>query len=157
MSELDPLWSVFWNQGTARGTPPSASTIRTGKTVCEDTTVPRANETIGFIAIEAGHGTINGVAFEASIGADSVRGVTNAPPYVYDFVTPFSSAPQVAVVTQAAMDGNNGGWAQTHGATQSTAASLFLSIDEDQIGDAERNHTTEQVFYVVFESPVVYP
>ena len=119
--------------------------------------MPRANETIGFIVIEAGHGTINGVEFEASISADTVRGVTNAPPYVRDFITPFGSPPQVAVVTQAAMDGNNGGWAQTHGATQTTAASLFLSIDEDQIGDAERNHTTEQVFYVVFESPVVYP
>ena len=125
--------------------------------MCEDTTVPRANETIGFIVIEGGHGTINGVAFEASIGPDNVRGVTNAPPYVRDFIIPFGSAPQVAVVTQAAMDGNNGGWAQTHGATQTTAASLLLSIDEDQVGDAERAHTTEQVFYVVFESPVVYP
>ena len=157
MSELDPLWSVYWNQGTTRTMPPSASSLRTGKTVGEDPTVPRANETIGFIALETGHGTINGVAFEASIGTKSVYGVDDAPPYVYNFITPFGSAPQVAVVTQAAHIGDNGAWAQTHGASQATTGSLFLSIDEDQLGDAERNHTKEQVFYVVFESPVVYP
>jgi hypothetical protein len=52
----------------------------------------------------------------------------------------------------AAMDGGNGGWAQTHGATQATSTTLFLSVDEDQVLDAERNHSTEQVGYVVFES-----
>ena len=102
-------------------------------------------------------GTLNGVAFEASIGAKSVYGVDDAPPYAYAFLTPFGSAPQVAAVTQAAMIGGDGGWAQTHGATQATTASLLLSIDEDQLGDAERKHTKERVFYIVFESPVVYP
>ncbi len=37
------------------------------------------------------------------------------------------------------------------------AATLFLSIDEDQIRNLERAHTTEQIGYVVFESPVVFP
>ncbi len=47
----------------------------------------------------------------------------------------------------------HGGWAQVHGATMSTTTTLNLSIDEDTIGDAERNHTTEQVGYVVFAGP----
>ena len=98
-----------------------------------------------------------GVEFEAALGADTVLGVTNAPPYNYTFNTAFATAPSVAVVTMAAMDGGNGGWAQVHGPTVATTTTLFLSVDEDQVGDAERNHTSEQVGYVVFESAVIFP
>jgi hypothetical protein len=52
----------------------------------------------------------------------------------------------------AGMDGYNGGWAYIHGSTFATTKSLYLSIDEDMIGDSERSHTTEQVGYVVFET-----
>jgi hypothetical protein len=157
MSDNDPMWSVFWCQGTARGNPPIATALKTGKTVCEDTDTTRANETVGFIVFEAGHGTIGGVAFEALVGADTVRGVTDTPPYTYTFNTSFGSAPTVAVTTMAGVDGGNGGWSYTHGPTMATTTTLYLSIDEDQVGDSERNHTTEQVGYVVFESAVVYP
>ncbi len=157
MSDNDPLWSVFWCQGTARTNPPSAGALRTGKEVAEDLTVARADETVGFIVFEAGHGTIGGVAFEALVGADTVRGVTNVPPYTYTFSTAFSTAPTVAVTTLAGMDGGNGGWSYTYGASPLTATTMGLAIDEDQVGDTERNHTPEQVGYVVFESSVVYP
>ena len=96
------------------------------------------------------------VAFEAALGADTVKGVANSPPYAYSFNTAFSSAPQIAVTTMAGVDGGNGAWSQTHGATATSATTLFLSVDEDQVGDSERSHTTEQVGYVVFETPVVY-
>ena len=76
----------------------------------------------------------------------------DSPPYVYSFDTAFASPPEVAVVTLAAMDGPNGGWAQTHGATLATASEMYLSVNEDQIGDTERNHITEQFGYVVFDS-----
>jgi hypothetical protein len=52
----------------------------------------------------------------------------------------------------AGMDGYNGGWAYIHVSTFATTKSLYLSIDEDMIGDSERSHTTEQVGYVVFET-----
>ena len=157
MSENDSNFSVFWNQGTARTNPPDAGTLRTGKTVCEDSIVARADETVGFIVFEAGHGTIAGVEFEAATGADTVEGVGNSPPYSYSFATTFASAPTVASVQLAGMDGGNGGWAQIHGPTAATASTLFLSIDEDQVQDTERVHITEQVAYAVFASPVVYP
>ena len=38
-----------------------------------------------------------------------------------------------------------------------SATQMGLVIDEDTIGDAERNHTTEQVGYIVFQSPVTVP
>ena len=37
--------------------------------------------------------------------------------------------------------------------TVATPTSLYLSIDEDTIGDTERAHTSEQVGYLVFEGP----
>jgi hypothetical protein len=157
MSDNDPLWSVFWCQGSSRTNPPSASALRTGKEVAEDTVTTRTDETIGFIVFEAGHGTIGGVAFEAMVGADTVRGITNTPPYTYTFSTSFSSAPTVAVTTMAGMDGGNGGWSYTYGASPLTATTMDLAVDEDQINDTERNHTTEQVGYVVFQSALVYP
>jgi hypothetical protein len=154
MSENDPDWSVFWCQGDNREDPPSAMTLRTGKTVAEDTDTTRADETIGFVVFEAGHNTIGGVEFEAFLGAATVQGVDDSPPYGYDFNTSFASAPEAVVVTQAGMAGPNGGWAQAHSSTAASSTSLYLSIDEDQIGDTERNHIAEQVGYVVFDTNI---
>jgi len=53
----------------------SATALRTGKTVGEDTDTTRADETIGFVVFEAGHDTIGEIEFEAFLGADSVQGV----------------------------------------------------------------------------------
>jgi len=155
MSENDPDWSVFWCQGSRRTNAPSANALRIGKTVGEDTDTTRADETIGFIVFEAGHGTIGGVEFEASLGTDLVKGVTNSPPYTYSFDTAFGSVPPVTLGSMAGMDGNNGGWAYMHGSLPASTT-MYLSIDEDQIGDSERSHTSEQIGYVVFETPVVY-
>ncbi len=157
MSTNDPAWSVFWNQGSSRTNPPSASALRTGKEVAEDPSTTRADETVGFVVIEAGHGTIGGVEYESALGVDLVRGITNAPPYTYTFSSAFAAAPAVAVVTMAGMDGGNGGWAYTYGASPATASTLDLAIDEDQVNDSERNHTPEQVGYVVFQAAGVYP
>jgi hypothetical protein len=156
MSDNDPLWSVFWCQGNNRSSPPSSAALVTGKTVCEDPNTVRANETIGFVVFEAGHGTIGGVEFEALVGADTVRGVTNSPPYTYTFNTAFASAPTVAVTTMAGVDGGNGGWSYTYGPNPISATTMDLVVDEDQVNDSERNHTTEQVGYVVFATPLVY-
>jgi hypothetical protein len=152
MSENNSHWSVFWCQGTARGNPPSATALKTGKTVCEDTVLQRADEIIGFVVIEAGHGVINGVEFEAAVGSDIVQGAVQSAPYTYTFNSAFSSAPQVVVATTAGMDGGDGCWAQTHGPTPASTTNLYLSVDEDQIGDSERYHTTEQVGYIAFSS-----
>ncbi|RZB36745.1 MAG: hypothetical protein SRB2_01824 [Desulfobacteraceae bacterium Eth-SRB2] len=152
MTENDAGWSVFWCQGSNRYSPPSATALTTGKTVCQDTDTSRADETIGFIVFEAGHGMIGGVEFEASVGADTVQGVNDSPPYTYSFDTAFGLAPQVALSGMAGMNGGDGGWAYVHGSTLATTKSLYLSIDEDMIGDSDRWHTREQVGYVVFET-----
>jgi len=157
MSENDPDWSVFWDQGSNRSSPPSGSALRTGKHVGEDTDTTRADETVGIVVFEAGHGTLGGVPYEAYLGTDTVRGVGNSPPYRYTFATTFATAPTVAVVSQAAMDDTNGSWAQVYGATMATTRYLYLSVDEDQVADSERSHSNEQVAYVVFTAPGAYP
>ena len=156
MTENDPDWSVFWCSGSLPADPPSSGVLRTGKMVGEDPDVARADETVGFIVFEAGTGTIGGVQFEAALGADLVRGVTNKPPYVYPLSGGFSSAPLVAVATQAAMDGAHASWAITFGPGPLTTTSIGLAVDEDQLKDPERNHSAEQVGYVVFETPVSF-
>jgi hypothetical protein len=158
MSENDALWSAFWCRGGSTNSPPSATTLFTGKMVAEDSETVRADETIGIIIIEESSGTIGGVEFEAALGNDIVRSPDNSPPYTYNFAAPFATAPEISVTSMAAMDGNNGGWAySSYGATPTSTTSLFLSVDEDQISDNERRHNTEQVGYIVFETSVVIP
>jgi len=159
MSENDARWSVFWCSGASATDPPSASTLNTGKMVAEDSITARTDETVGFIVFEAGHNTIGGVEFEALVGPDNVQGVDDDPPYLYDFSTDFASEPEVIVTILAGMGGANGGWAQTHGPTAATSANLYLSVDEDQISDSERNrYVAEHVAYVVFDiDPVPGP
>ena len=152
MSENDPDWSAFWCRGSGRGDPPAAAVLRTGKMVGEDPDTTRANETIGVVVFEAGHGVIGGMEFEARLGGNTVQGAVNSAPFAYAFTSGFATAPQLAVVTMAGVNGPNGAWAQTHGPSYATPTTLYLSTDEDQTGDAERDHTAEQVGYLVFGS-----
>jgi hypothetical protein len=122
-----------------------------------DPDATRATETLGVIVLEAGHGTLGGVEYEAALGPDTVQSVTNAPPYVYTFTTAFAATPTVAVVTQSAMDGTDGSWGQVFGASPMTATTLDVSVDEDQTADSERDHVSEQLAYVVFGGDLVYP
>ena len=97
---------------------------------------------------------INGINFESRRGGDSIRGTGTSPPYMYTFNIPFSTAPQVGVVNLLGLDGADGGWAHLHGAMSTTQ--IGLSVDEDQVVDSERSHTTEQVGYIVFETAGSY-
>ncbi|MCP5054831.1 MAG: hypothetical protein GY940_47135, partial [bacterium] len=68
--------------------------------------------------------------------------------YTYNF----NSIPTAttAIISTAAMDGNNGGWPVLYGSSSLTSTSLLLVFEEDQVKDSERKHTTEQVAYIVF-------
>ena len=52
------------------------------------------------------------------------------------------------------MDGSHGSWVNLFDSPPFTATTLRLAVDEDQIGDSERNHTTEQVAYLAFQSNI---
>jgi len=154
MTATDPDWSVFWCRGSKITNPPNG-TLRVGKHVGEDPDTARADEVIGYVVIEAGSGTLANRGYTAGLGADSVRGIDNGPPFSYS-LSGLASA-TVAIATQAGMDGGNGGWALLYGADPVSTTRLDLCADEDQADDAERKHTTEQVGYIVLEQPAQDP
>lgn len=149
MTYNDAGHSVFWARGNASNNPPTNASLWVGKHVGEDPDTVRNNETIGYIVIEAGAGTINDQDILAGLGGDSIRGVGNEPPYAYALAGLASAS--TAIVSSAAMDGSDGGWAILYGANPVTAATLNLAADEDQLANPERSHTTEQMAYIVFE------
>jgi PKD repeat protein len=149
MTYNDAGWSVFWGSGSSRNAPPSANAFYAGKHVGEDPDNTRANETIGYIVIEQGSGTINGIPYSAALGADIVRGPGNTSTgYTYTFGSVANAS--TAIFSAAAMDGGNGGWPVMYGSSPLTSTSLTLVFDEDQMNDSERKHGTEQVAYIVF-------
>jgi hypothetical protein len=149
MTYNDTDHSVFWCRGSSQGNPPDSSNLYTGKMVGEDTDTTRENETIGYIVIEAGSGTIDDIDYVAGVGSDTVCGVTNSPPYSYSLSG--LTGPVAAIASAAGMDGNDGGWPILYGSTPVTSSTLNLAADEDIINDSERNHTTEQIAYIVFD------
>jgi hypothetical protein len=156
MSYNDNDWSVFWSRGSNRSNAPSDSTLFTGKHIGEDVDTARVPETIGYIVVETGHATSNGIEIETKRGRDIVIGYVEGKGRVYTFDTPFSTAPAVAVLSQVAMDHGNGSWAVL--AKVLSGTTMRVAVDEDQIGDNERKHgtgknsRTEELDYIVFSA-----
>jgi hypothetical protein len=144
----DSEWSVFWTRGTKATNPPVSNALYVGRHSGQDPT-PRPAETLMYIVIEAGSGTIDGRGYLAGLGADTVRGMQNRPPFNYS-LSGLTSA-SVAIVSQSGMDGTDGGWPILYGPNAVDTSQLKLAIEEDWYYDSERNHTTEQVSYIVFE------
>ena len=146
MSANDAKPSQFWARGNAIRNAPSRDALYVGKHMGADNAA-RANETIGYIVFESGAASIDGLNIVAGLGADTVRGIDNDAPYAYDMN--INGEVVGAVVSSAAMDGNDGGWPilLDDGFSE---GELQLAIEEDQFRDDERRHTTEQVAYVVF-------
>jgi PKD repeat protein len=148
MTYNDEDWSVFWASSKKRGNPPDHR-LYAGKHVGEDRDKTRADETIGYIVVEAGEGIINNIPFVAGVGPNIVRGYDNSSAgYLYNF-TELTTA-NVAVVSSAGMNGGDGGWPVLLSLTPLTPTSLKLIIDEDQLRDDERLHGKEQVAFIIF-------
>ncbi len=150
MTFRDAEPSMFWSRGPSQDSVPNSTTFYAGKHVGEDSNGTRADELIGYIVIESGSGTIDGVNFTAAVGPDIVRGIENGT-YSYN-IGGLANATS-AVVTQAGMDGGNGSWATLYGSNAVNGTTLNLVLQEDQLFDAERRHTTESVAYWAFETP----
>jgi len=141
-------WSAFWARGPTSLDPPSATALFVGRHTAEDPN-PRPPETLVYVVIEARSGKIEGVAYEAGLGTETVRGVDDAPPYLYP-LTSFPATATSALASPAGMDGLEGGWPILYGAGAVAYDALGLAIEEDWYWDSERSHTTEQVAYLVF-------
>ena len=149
MTANDADWSVFWASASgSRTSPPNSAGFSAGKHVGEDPDGTRLDETLGYIVLEEGSGSINGIGYSAGLGSDIVRGIGNsAAGYTYN-ISGLSSASE-AMLSAAAMDGGDGGWPVLTTNAPVSAGAIQLGFDEDQVNDGERSHTTEQVAYLV--------
>ncbi len=150
MTQNDSDFSVFWSYDCDdRANPPfqagMADGICVGKHIGQFTGT-RANETLGYIIVESGSGSYGGINYEAALGADSVLGVGNTPPYSYSLGQTYD----FAVATAEAVDGGDGGWAVLYGANPLATSQIDLAIEEETVTDGEHAHTNEQVAYWAF-------
>ena len=159
MSFNDPNFSIFWSYDCElRQNPPFqsgfADGICVGKHIGEDSVQTRADETLGYFVIEAGAGQLpiglDTIEYETALGPDiifGVQGPPGTPPHNYVLPQTYN----FGVATQEAMDGINGGFAVLFGPNPFAFNRLGLAVDEDQIRDAERAHTSEQAGFWVFK------
>lgn len=149
MSFNDDKASVIHTSNcTNRGVRPSPARFCVGKHIGQINST-RATETIGYIVADAKIGTINDVAYRFSRGRDQGAGVGNSPPYTY----PVGLDYDTGVMTQAAEDGGQGGWAILYGNDPLPNNQLNYAIEEEVVaGDTSRGHTTEEMFYALFQN-----
>ncbi|MEM7797637.1 MAG: DUF1800 family protein [Chloroflexota bacterium] len=154
MSTNDERWSTFWSHGTGRTAAASADSLFTGKHVGQDPDLVRNDETIGFIVIEAGAGTVDTGAFQVGLSEKIVASVTSEDvPFGIRYATPFNTAPRGAIVSQSGVSGTDGSWAYI--ISPPFTAEIQVAVDEDQLADNERGHAAEQVGYFVYSAPLL--
>lgn len=150
MSFNDSKASVFWTNNCVnrnRGPFESVNRICVGKHIGQ-INGKRNNEVIGYIVAETGTGTVNGMKYQLALGADSVAGVGNSPPYPYALNDDYD----IGISSQNAEDGGHGGWSVLYGNDPLPAGRINSAIDEEVFaGDKTRTHTTERVSYWVFK------
>ena len=149
MTDNDADWSVFYaTRYNSRTNVPSNSIngFSGGIHVGEDNDKTRSTETIGIIVIEGGTGSINSLNYAAGYTNDFVRGTDNSGSG-YSYSIPIVA--DHAVLSSSGMDGGDGGWPVF---SSSPSGSLKMWVDEDQISNSERRHTTEQVAYLAIGS-----
>ena len=151
MSFNDSRWSVFWACDGTHTNVPSASSIYIGKSVGEDPDTSRNDETLGYIIIESGGTTVNGIALETGVSSQTIGGMDNdASGYSYSLSGSLSSA-SCAVLSVNSYKDDDQGIPVLYGAAPVLPAALTLIFDEDQKFDSERSHGLEAVSYIVFE------
>ena len=153
MSYNDSRWSVFWASGFFASSPPNDFAF-VGRHVGEDEDRERGEEEIGYIIVESSIGKVNGYTYQAFLGEDTIQGIDGSAPYSYVHSV---GDPDVGLLASAGMDGVNGGWPVLWGEAAVDVGQLSLAIDEDQVGDSERQHTTEQVAVLILEKEQVFP
>ena len=152
MTYNDPKWSVFWSsERYNRRNPAVVKNFGAGKHVGEDSDVIRADETLGYIAVEAGSGSFGNKFYSAGLSSESVEGIQTDPAGYAQSFTGLTSV-ETAVISAGAMIGGNGILPVFNGAEAIMNNVLNLSVDEDQIKDTERMHIKERMSYLVIGS-----
>ena len=146
MSYNNANFVSFWSSnGNYRNVATNAA-IYVGKHVAETGGSAPTTETLGYFIAEEAEYILANAYVKIALGSDKIRGTKTNPPYNYTLPLSYS----FATATISAMDGGDGGWAVLYGASPISTV-INLAIEEDTVGDTDRNHTTEQVAYWVME------
>jgi len=151
MTANDVNFSIFWSKGSAISMAAAPTLLYTGKHVGSDPVTGRADETIGYIVIEAGRQRHRNLTVSANVGPVTIGGA-DYPSSSYSLSGP--SFTRSAIVSMATMNGDDGGvpfFREFESAAAISANQLLLSVDEDTLVDAERDHAPEIIAYMVFE------
>ncbi|WP_370301836.1 hypothetical protein [Pseudooceanicola sp.] len=103
-------------------------------------------ETLGWVAIEAGSGNVDGFDWVAGRQA----GVTDAEALV-DLGAALPGGGN-AIAALSSFDGKDTAWVRGDGAT---ATGFAVSVEEEKSRDSETNHIAETVDYFAFQNPAV--
>ncbi len=155
MSYEDSSWiTSYVSRAESRTNPPrsSDSGFRVALNGAEAVD-SHGSEEIAYVILEEGSGAVGEVMWEAKQTSDSVSGFGNSPPYQTSFSQSFAQSPSVVIACHQEADGGDGGWLDVYSVT---GTQLGLAVDEDQVNDSERNHTTETCGFLVFESASSY-
>ena len=107
-----------------------------------ETAEPTNTETIGWIAIEGGVFTNNGIAFEATTTTESITGWADIPWYEQAFTQLFIGIPGIIAHKQT-RNGAEGGWVR-YGNVDADSAQFAI----DERDDGELTHTSEVIAYL---------
>jgi PKD repeat protein len=111
----------------------------------EHKTSPHGQETIGWMAIEAGTGIWNGHPYEAALTPDAVTHAWHSVTFRQNFV----EAPRL-ITSLATFDGGDSAHLR-YDRTSLTADGVAIRVEEDTAWDAETAHTTERVSILAIE------
>jgi spore coat protein A len=139
----DPRFSVFWAGGQDPTASPDGSFLRVGKHVGEDPDTERLDEILGYVVLESRAGRFGAQLFAAGIGADVVTALAKPPPALQ--LLPDFGGLRAALVAQSGMQDADGSWAVLARPLDPTWPVLAVAVDEELIGDGERQHRTERV------------
>lgn len=137
-------FSVFWaNSCASRANPPTNAAVCVGKHTGQVNPVIPNDEDLGYFIAEEAEYFMENANVKIALGADTVAGTGNNPPYIYDLGRTYT----LATALSSAEDGGNGGWAVLYGSNP-VSQNLNLAIEEETVaGDRTRTHTNEQVSY----------
>lgn len=155
MSYSDPAWiTTYVSRRSSSSNPPNSgdSGFRVALNGAEATS-SHGNETISYIIFEHGVGDISSIKYDVKRTGDSITGYSNTPPDYTTFTQSFDNVPTVVLAGHQEADGGDGGWVVVHTISQTQAG---LMIDEDQVSDTERSHTSETCGFFAFETEGTY-
>jgi hypothetical protein len=144
MSYNDDRWSAFWADGSALG-------YTIGKHVGEDSDADRADETLGYLVMEAGSLQIGGVRIQAGgLNYDAYAGLkavsSGGSAHTFSHMPPLSGA----IVQAQGLDDSEEGYWTVLDSQVGNGNRISARLVEDTIGDADQGHGDLGGSYLLF-------